>query len=157
MRLLVISDTHKNPFILSKIIRSQQEAKHIFFLGDVITDIEDIKYEFPDRIFHIVKGNCDGFCHYPNYDIIKIENKNILFTHGDKFSVKYGTVRLLEFAKNTGCSIALFGHTHIPHISYEDDIYLVNPGSASRPRETKASYAVIDIVSGGIKPIIIYL
>ncbi len=157
MRLLVVSDTHKNPFVLAKIIRSQRDAKHIFFLGDIVSDIEDIKDDFPDRIFHIVKGNCDGFCDYPNYDIIKIENKNILFTHGDKFSVKYGTVRLFEFAKNCGCQIALYGHTHIPDITYEDGIYLVNPGSAARPRESRASYSVIDIVAGGIKPIIIYI
>ncbi len=157
MRLLVVSDTHKNPFVLERIIRSQKEAKHIFFLGDIVSDIEDIKADFPDRIFHIVKGNCDGFCDYPNYDIIKIENRDILFTHGDKFSVKYGTARLYEFAKNCGCHIALYGHTHIPDITYEDGLYLVNPGSAARPRESRASYAVIDIVSGGIKPIIIYI
>ncbi|MBQ8203565.1 MAG: metallophosphoesterase [Clostridia bacterium] len=157
MRILVISDTHKNPFVLAKIIRSQPEARHVFFLGDVVSDIENIMDDFKDKSFHIVKGNCDGFCSYQNYDIVKLENKNILFTHGDKFSVKYGTARISEFARNSGCHIALYGHTHIPNISYEDGIYLVNPGSAARPRESRASYAVIDIVSGGIKPIIIYL
>lgn len=157
MRLLVISDTHKNSFIIDRIIRSQPEARHIFFLGDLVSDIEEFKTEYSDRTFHIVKGNCDGFCPYPDYDIVKLENQNILFTHGHNFSVKYGKTRLLEFAKNCGCSIALYGHTHIPLVTYEDGIYLVNPGSAARPRESKASYAVIDIVSGGIQPIIIYL
>ena len=157
MRLLVISDSHKNSFIIDRIIRNQPEAKHIFFLGDTVSDIEEFKNEYRDRIFHIVKGNCDGFCRYPDYDIIKLENQNILFTHGHNFSVKYGKTRLLEFAKNLGCSITLYGHTHIPDITYAEGIYLVNPGSPSRPRECKPSYAVIDIVAGGIKPIIIYL
>ena len=157
MRLLVISDTHKNSFIIDRIIRNQPEATHIFFLGDVVSDIEDLQKEYKDRIFHIVRGNCDGFCSYPDYDIIKLENQNILYTHGHNFSVKYGKTRLLEFAKNCGCSVALYGHTHIPIVTYEDEVYIVNPGSPSRPRESRPSYAVIDIVSGGIKPIIIYL
>ena len=157
MRLLIISDSHKNSFIIDRIIRNQPDARHIFFLGDNVSDMEELKSEYTDRIFHMVKGNCDGFTNYPDYDIVKLENQNILFTHGHNFSVKYGKTRLLEFAKNCGCSIALYGHTHIPDITYEEDIYLVNPGSPSRPRESKPSYAVIDIVSGGIQPIIIYL
>ena len=52
-------------------------------------------------------------------------------------------------------AIALCGHTHIPDILYENGIYLVNPGSCSKPRSSKPTYAVIDITDKGIMPVIV--
>ena len=46
MRIIVISDTHGRPSLIEKIIEAQPDAKDIFFLGDLIKDIEllpDIK------------------------------------------------------------------------------------------------------------------
>ena len=152
MRILIISDSHKKGAVVDRIIRSNPDAKHVFFLGDITSDIEDFVYEYTDRVFHIVRGNCDGFCEYPLYDIIKLENVSILYTHGHSFNVKYGTDRLYEFAKNSGCSIALYGHTHKPCILYADGVHIVNPGSCSCSREGADTYAVIDILKSGILP-----
>ena len=41
MRILVISDSHRNTRVIDKILSSQPEAKHVFFLGDCTADIED--------------------------------------------------------------------------------------------------------------------
>ncbi len=152
MRILVISDSHKKGATVDRIIRSNPDAKHIFFLGDHTGDIEDLTYEYTDRIFHIVRGNCDGFCDYPLYDIVKLEGISILYAHGHTFDVKYGINRLKEFAKNCECNIALYGHTHKSDISYRDGIYIVNPGSCASSREGADSYAVIDILKSGILP-----
>lgn len=155
MRILVISDSHRKGAVVDRIIRSQPEAKHIFFLGDVVGDIEDFTYEYTDRFFHIVSGNCDAFSHYPYSDIAKVGDINIFYTHGHTFGVKGGTEHLKSAARQRECSIALYGHTHISHISYDDGLYVVNPGSASMSREGGNSYAVIDITEQGIMPIII--
>ncbi|MBQ2316107.1 MAG: metallophosphoesterase family protein [Clostridia bacterium] len=65
MRLLVISDSHKRGDLVDRIICREKEARHVFFLGDVVSDIEDFVYEYTDRIFHIVSGNCDFFRNFP--------------------------------------------------------------------------------------------
>lgn len=154
MRLTVISDSHKKSGAIDRILR-HTDSKEIFFLGDVVGDIDDFVFEYPERNFHIVRGNCDGFCSYPDYDMVKLGAHNILFTHGHNFSVKRGTDRLFEFAKNTGCDIALYGHTHTAKIDYRDGIYLINPGSCSQSRDGADSYAVIDILKEGVLPAII--
>ncbi len=59
MRIIVISDTHGRSSLIEKIIEAQPEAKHVFFLGDVVRDIEDLPYIYPTHTFHIVSGNCD--------------------------------------------------------------------------------------------------
>lgn len=155
MRIVVISDSHRNYRVVEKIISEQKSARHIFFLGDVIGDVEDLSYEYTDKVFHIVSGNCDFGSFYPNSDIAKIGDIGIFYTHGNAFSVKGTTAHLAAAAKARNCKIALYGHTHIPHISYEDGLYIVNPGSPSCSRQGPNSYAVLDIEENGIMPIIV--
>lgn len=155
MRITVISDSHKSERTVRGILADREDSKHIFFLGDVTPDIEDMNLEFPDKNFYIVSGNCDYFSSYPTSDIATVGGKKIFYTHGHTFGVKHGIGRLLETAKQINCQIALFGHTHTSQILYEDGIYLVNPGSCSQPRDFHKSYAVIDIEENGIMPIII--
>lgn len=152
MRIVVISDTHRRADIAEKVISRQETAAHIFFLGDVTSDIEDMQYIFPEKKFHIVSGNCDYFSLYPTVGIEKIDGHSILYTHGHTFGVKSGTERLIKAARDSGCDIALYGHTHISKILYENGVYVVNPGSLSQPREGHASYAVIDIEKNGVMP-----
>ncbi len=154
MRLLVISDSHGHSGTVDRIISSHPEAKHIFFLGDVVRDIESAVYEYTDRVFHIVAGNCDGFCSFPNFDMVDIEGRGIYFTHGHTAFVKSGTQTLCDRAKNCGCEIALYGHTHISDIEYKNGLYVVNPGSCSRSRNGLDTYAVIDITKEKIIPAI---
>ncbi len=155
MRILVISDSHKRSDIIEKILYAQTEAEHVFFLGDNASDIEDFIYLFPRRQFHILRGNCDYFSIFPSSDIVTVGGKKIFYTHGHTLGVKGSTAHLLKTAKNSGCQIALFGHTHIPLTLYEDGVHIVNPGSCSSPRGGKPTYAVIDILENGIMPIII--
>lgn len=155
MRITVISDSHKNERIVRSILSDREDSKHIFFLGDVTPDIEDMNLEFHDKNFYIVSGNCDYFSSYPTSDIVSVGGKRIFYTHGHTLGVKHGTQRLLETAKQLNCQIALFGHTHASQILYENGVYLVNPGSCSQPRDFHKSYAVIDIEEKGIMPIII--
>ena len=157
MRILVVSDSHRNTSVLRKIINSQPEAENVIFLGDNTGDIDEVKTDFPDRKFHIVCGNCDFFSEYPAADLAEIGGKKIFFCHGHTLSVKFSMSPLKSAAKSRECSIALYGHTHVSNILYEDGLYIVNPGSCSQPRDGKPSYAVIDITENGIMPIIIRL
>ncbi len=155
MRIVVISDSHRKYNVIEKILRDQPTARHIFFLGDNVADAERAREGFPDRVFHIVAGNCDYMDMTPNFGIEKFGEVGIFYTHGHTLGVKGGTGSLLQRARSLGCQIALYGHTHIASTEYNEGIYLVNPGSCSCSRAGKNSYAVIDIEESGILPIII--
>lgn len=150
MRLLIISDSHGRYEIADRIIEKNKDAEHVFFLGDKTEDIEECRFKYPNKVFHIVKGNCDMFSKYPNCEIIKIENTNIFFCHGHTFSVKFTKDILADHALKNNCALALFGHTHEAYEGYVNGVYLVNPGSCAEPRDGKGSYAVIDIRDNGI-------
>ncbi len=157
MRVAVISDTHRRTDVIDKILSAQKEARYIFFLGDNIGDIEDFEFLYPEKRFFAVCGNCDFGSIAPTTGVAEVEGVKIFYTHGHTLNVKYTTQKLLKCAKQQDCKIALFGHTHIPKILYEDETYIVNPGSAACSREGSNSYAVIDITKNGIMPIIIKL
>ena len=155
MRIIVISDSHGRRSSVDFTLQAHPHAKHVFFLGDNVRDIEAVKEFYTDRIFHIVQGNCDGDTPYPTTDICTIEGVKILFTHGHYHNVKYTTATLQNAAEKSGAQIALYGHTHIAKTEYIGGLYIVNPGSIAHSREGGNSYAVIDITPSGIMPIII--
>lgn len=82
MRIVVISDSHRRSGNIKKILDAQQSARHIFFLGDVTGDIEDLIRLYPDKTFHIVSGNCDCFSSYPSSDIANIAGHGIFLPTG---------------------------------------------------------------------------
>lgn len=66
-------------------------------------------------------------------------------------SVGYSLGHIKSTAVKNGCDIVLYGHTHARCNLYEDGLYIMNPGSASCPRDgNKPSYGIIDIVPAGI-------
>ncbi len=153
MRILVISDSHGRTSKIEQAIEAQKEAKHIFFLGDCVRDIEDYPFIYPDRTFHIVCGNCDYASVYKSEDTVKLCGRTVFFTHGHHLAVKGGLGGLKQAACREGADLVLFGHTHIATKEYADGVYFVNPGSLCSAREGRTSYAVIDIEEKGIMPI----
>lgn len=155
MRILVISDSHGRTSEIEKAIEAQKDAKHIFFLGDCVRDIEDCPFIYEDRTFHIVSGNCDGETMNKTSDSIVLNGRKIFFTHGHFYGVKGGISKLKEKAIREGFDLVLYGHTHTSDIQYADGIHFVNPGSLCSGRGSSTGYAVIDIEKNGIMPIII--
>lgn len=155
MRIVVISDSHGCGGIVDRIIRRERDADVIIFLGDIVSDIEDFVYEYTDKKFYIVSGNCDRFSDFPYSTVAQIGGVNVFITHGHTLHVKGGLGGLIQAARQSECKIALYGHTHVSNIKYEDGLYIVNPGSCARSREGRNSYAVIDIRDNGILPSVI--
>ena len=105
MRIVVISDSHGRTNVIDKILFSQKEAKHVFFLGDNVRDIEDFEFLYPDKKFYTVAGNCDYNSLIPSVGVAEIEGIKIFYTHGHTFDVKYTTERLYEIAKQNNADI----------------------------------------------------
>lgn len=157
MRILVMSDCHGRISPVRRALENEPEAVNVFYLGDGARQVYELSKEYSTRKFYIVRGNCDPFCDFPESGVVTLCGKNIFYTHGHRYGVKYDTGTLSVTAKETHADMALFGHTHISCIVYDDGLYLVNPGSVSEGRDGRQSYAVIDIMPSGILPAIKWL
>ena len=154
MRIIVISDTHGAYNRLYKVVMNNFKADAFIHLGDCLDECMELLKNFPALAerFYFVKGNCDYGSSVPTYKIIDIAPGHRIFaTHGHRYGVNYDTGTILSTAKVNNCDIVVFGHTHVRLCTYEDGIHIMNPGSASRPRDGKpASYGFIDITEAGI-------
>jgi putative phosphoesterase len=146
MRLLVLSDSHGDVISLRMAIESETTADAVIFLGDGINDIEQLGNLLYNKKTIIVSGNCDSaFAPYPRKVIDIFAEKKIYCTHGYTEHVKSGLQHLKSNAIGEKCDIAVYGHTHTPFTSYENGLYIMNPGSVRQN-----SYGIIDIESNGI-------
>ena len=151
MRIIVMSDSHGNTFAVHKIIDGNLSADMFIHLGDGEREMTLMKEKYPHLDIRCVRGNCDWNSSLPPMLVIDTEKARIFCTHGHRCYVKQGTELLLSTVRENGCNIALFGHTHQRYASYEDGIYIMNPGSCSQPRDfKKPSYGFIAITEAGI-------
>ena len=126
---VIISDSHGHLKNIEKLRPLFAENDFIIHLGDGRGDMNMIIREFPEKA-HVLKGNCD-FSYGLEEEIIETEGVSILLCHGHKYGVKSGIERLALAAKEKGCSVALYGHTHIADIREIDGVLCVNPGALS--------------------------
>ena len=156
MKIVVVSDSHKEFHKLNSVVENNLDADAFIHLGDGEHEFNDVRNLHPDKSFLFVKGNCD-FADNKTIRIANAKGIKILCVHGHEHHVHQGLDTLISVAKQNGCKIALYGHTHISSILYEDGVYMVNPGSCAQARGGRNSYAVIDITPSGIMPIIVEL
>lgn len=153
MKIIVISDTHQNYRNLAKIVELQQDADCFVYLGDGESEYRLLLQKYPDLAekFHYVRGNCD-YNPYPLEQVIDLPyGHKIYAVHGHKLQVNQTTDYLISEALTHNCDIALYGHTHCSHTEYFCGVHIMNPGSASLPRDGKApSYGLIDVSPAGI-------
>lgn len=81
----------------------------------------------------MVSGNNDFFTSVPAEKIVAVGHHRIFMSHGHRYGVSFDTLRIKEAAREHGCDMAFFGHTHRPVIDMNDDVVAVNPGSISYP------------------------
>lgn len=147
MKILCFSDSHGCFSDMEKIIAERSDASDIIFSGDGIEDIEYLEALFPDKRFYPVAGNCDRRADAPSARKITLNGVGIFITHGHYMHSVYDIVKA---ARENGAKIAVCGHTHVAEERCIEGIYLLNPGSISRPRDLSRSYGLIEIVPEGI-------
>lgn len=141
MRILVVSDSHGDSFALRRAVERESGCSLIIHLGDGERDTAFL-HDIP---LLQVRGNCDFYSELPATQLTQEGGKTILCTHGHTQMVKYGLQPLRQEALDKHADIALYGHTHVPVQTYEDGLYLCNPGSLHN-----GDYAVLEIVRGGV-------
>ena len=148
MRLLVVSDSHGDGFSLRRAIDAQPTARAVFHLGDGVREAGEMEKLYPDRTFYMVRGNCDFAAGslYPEVGMTELEGRRIVYLHGYTHRVKSGMEAVIGLARQRQADILLFGHTHRALSTYEDGLYILNPGSVAR----SGTYGVVDITPAGI-------
>ena len=145
MRILVLSDSHRHIANLVEAISNEPTAEIIYFLGDGTYEMDEVREIFKEKMFVVVRGNCDFMDTVPLCDIRNVDTCKIYASHGATENVKLSYIGIKRAAKEQMCNIALFGHTHEKYYSYEDGLHLFNPGSIK-----EGSYGVIDIMENGV-------
>lgn len=145
MRIIVFSDSHGSASYMRMALFDHPEAEMIIHLGDGERDLDKISELIEGRRVVQVCGNCDFCSSFPANEIVDVAGERIFCSHGHTESVKYGTEGLIKKAKLLGAHIALYGHTHQSVTSYDDGLYIMNPGSIRA-----GEYGIVDITPSGI-------
>lgn len=148
-KILIFSDSHGDINRCLDIINSSGNVHAIIHAGDYAGDAEDLQSIYPNIPVYYVKGNNDFFSSAPGHMTTIIDGVRIYITHGHEQRVKYEsdyhTLRLS--AAKASPNLVVFGHTHIPYISYDGGFTVLNPGSI----RFSATYAIAEIENGTVK------
>jgi putative phosphoesterase len=168
MKLFVISDIHGSLEDLKNAIDAYKKEK-----GDIILILGDELYHGPrnpipnsydpqavscilnglkEKII-AVRGNCDSevdqmLLEYPimsDYSTVFWENKRIFMSHGHI----YNKDNLPSIGDG---DILIYGHTHVPLAEKNQNIFILNPGSITFPKENfQKSYGIFENNSFRVK------
>lgn len=135
IRIILVSDNHGLREPLAWLQQQYHDYDAFLHCGDS---------ELPASMmagFASVQGNNDAYGVYPLHRIIDLGKHHILLTHGhrDFFFGRYDM--LAKLAKQNGCDLVCFGHTHVPFDDTIEGIRLLNPGSIWHNRDgSRSSY-----------------
>lgn len=150
MKVLIVSDTHNRYHFFEKALERVQPIDLLIHLGD-FEDGEDYIRALAHCPTEIVSGNNDFFTGVPKEKMIQVGKYKIMLTHGHRYGVNSGINGVLEAAKRNGADIVMHGHTHVPMINLTDNVWVINPGSISFPRQQGRipSFIIMDIDTRG--------
>ena len=139
MKLVIFSDSHRSLRGMRDAVESEQ-PDYVLHLGDLEEDARLLAQEYPTLAVAAVPGNCDFNFVSPAVKQLTYGGVSVLMAHGHNWNVKQGYAAAIQAARSCKANILLFGHTHIPCCTQEEDgLWVVNPGSI----RDNGSYAVI--------------
>ena len=161
MKLMIVSDIHGSAYYCEKMLEcyKKENADKLVILGDVLYHgpRNDLPEEYaPKKVIEMlnnikeeilcVRGNCDTevdqmvlkFPIMADYALLYWKNRMIFVTHGHNHNLE----KMPMLKKG---DILLHGHTHIPVCEKAGEIYYINPGSISIPKQnSEHSYIILD-------------
>ena len=162
--ILVVSDSHGNKPALTAALAWARQASltgqeslpqgtdfaAAIFLGDGGDDLAPASAEAGFAVpWYKVRGNLDYNFSVQDFLVLEI-NRKLFLAHGNRYAVDSGGQTIAAAAKAAGAEAALFGHTHTPHCSMVNGIFLLNPGSIGRSRsDAGPTFAVLECPAKG--------
>ena len=168
--ILLLSDTHGAVDAVQWILSNfSEECQACLFAGDGAQDIITVVREAAAGLITVppviimAQGNCDSQLYppiFPDSDNPKpfglpvyqqktIAGQHILLAHGHLHHVELDGRKLSMTAESLGCTIAVYGHTHIQSIETFGSVTAINPGSPLRPRgKSYGGFALLSLRTG---------
>ena len=144
MKILVFSDSHGNTAHMERAVELMRPDQ-VLHLGDVARDAQALARRFPQLPVTWVAGNCDGpGTGDPEQQLLTLEGRCILMTHGHRYQVKLSPYTAILAAKEAGAQILLFGHTHNAVCFREGGLWVMNPGSIRGPYSPSYGMILLD-------------
>ncbi len=149
MKIMVVSDTHKNFQALKNAVDKNKDMDLMIHLGDGEHEFGDVRSLNPTIPMIYIGGNVDFGTHRMTH-VVDAKGVKIFCTHGHLYNVHDGLDLLVQEAKKNGCKIALYGHTHLYRTEIVNGVFVMNPGSLDSPRNhNKPTYGVIQLSDNG--------
>ena len=142
MQLLIMSDTHGDKSIISKVKAFYPNADFFIHCGD-----SELAYGDKGLTdFYYVRGNCDRDTQFAEEQILNAEDRIIYVTHGHLYNVKSSLMPISYRAQEVNASIVCFGHSHLLGAEKIGNTLFLNPGSLTAPRGRKEkSFIVVEV------------
>ena len=162
MKLMFASDIHGSAYWAEKVVKrfEEEQADYLVLLGDILYHgprnplPKDYNPQAVIQLFNSIKdkiiairGNCDSevdqmVLEFPitaDYNIIPLNNRKLMASHGHLYNDKQLPKSLVEG------DIFMFGHIHVPVLEQKNGVYILNPGSATLPKENHPnSYGILE-------------
>lgn len=144
VRIGLISDTHGA--VPKEALRALAGVERILHAGDVgrAGVLAALEHVAPVTA---VRGNTDRDPdvaeRLPSFSVTDVAGVRFALTHVRDRSLT------VDDARRRGCDVYVFGHTHTPQVRVDDGLWVLNPGSPSRPRGGHGhSVAVVEVSDG---------
>lgn len=149
MKILVMSDSHSRDENVRSVVDREAPFDALIHLGDSQEEEEEFASVVDGTCpVYMVRGNCDYLADLPAERIVTLGGHRLLLAHGHTHYVNFGTEELVNDARENGCDIAMYGHTHRPDVDWSHEgVLVLNPGSISYPRQQdhRASYMIVQL------------
>jgi len=147
MRIIICSDSHGRTDLLQKAVE-RYPADVLNHLGDHCGYVYKIILPEGMQVYNVL-GNCDVGGALPE-QIVELEGKRLLLTHGHRYHVKSGLNMLCARADALGAHLCLYGHTHLPGYEFVGRSIVLNPGALCGNRTNgKSGFAYAEWKRGG--------
>lgn len=160
-RLVITADTHlpshRAGQLPAELLAACEGAAAILHAGDV-TSPEVLEILAGYAPVHAVLGNTDpwSLAHLPERLTVEATPALRIGMVHDAGPAAGRQARLA--AAFPGCAIVVHGHTHMPELTSEDGVVLLNPGSPTqRRRAPRHSFAELDLAREPALPVLRYL
>ncbi|MFA4985838.1 MAG: YfcE family phosphodiesterase [Candidatus Brocadiia bacterium] len=153
MKLLVLSDSHGKKFedISPLFPPDWAECDAVVHCGDIesMSFLDSLYAYFPTA--YVVRGNCDKYDHedLPGTLLFRVGSVCVAVVHGN--SARHTPHGLIASFLPERPDLLLFGHTHRRFAEVVEGVLCINPGSVARPRDGRASLAVVEILGTDIQ------
>lgn len=176
MKILVISDIHGSADDLQKALAffEAQRCDLLVVVGDYLNhgprnnlpsgyntkETACLLNNYTQKIVG-VRGNCDSEVDQMMLSFPCLDSSTQLFIDGQRIFIHHGHLFTREKLKELlpSGTLVISGHTHIPLLEQDDDLFFLNPGSISIPKNpdgtlgTQKTFALIDFDNSQPSPL----